>query len=99
LWGAQAPGEYLGHTAEPTVIVEVLSECTETYDRVRKFELYGSLRVRAERYIRQPDGTWNYSSKTNLEDTLDLKSVDCHLRLADLYKRVALAPPQSPATA
>jgi Uma2 family endonuclease len=93
----------------PTVIIEVLSESTEAYDRIRKFELYGSLeslaeyvmisslRVRVERYTRQPDGTWNYGSKTSLEDTIDLKSVDCHLRLAGLYKRVAFAqpPPQS----
>jgi len=81
----------------PTVIIEVLSESTEAYDRDKKFELYrsleslaeyvmiSSLRVRSERYTRQPDGTWNYSSKTNLEDTLELKSIDCQLSLADLY--------------
>ena len=93
----------------PTLIIEVLSESTEAYDRDKKFELYGALeslaeyvmisclRVRVERYTRQPDGSWNYNSKTNLEDTIDLKSVGCHLRLADLYKRVAFAQPASPA--
>jgi Uma2 family endonuclease len=93
----------------PTVIIEVLSESTEAYDRGRKFELYrsleslaeyvmiSSLRVHGERYSRQPDGTWNYSSKTNLEDSLDLQSINCHLRLADLYKRVEFAQPPSPA--
>jgi Uma2 family endonuclease len=93
----------------PKVLVEILSESTEAYDRIRKFELYGSLeslaeyvmisslRVRVERYTRQPDGTWNYCSKTSLEDVIDLKSVDCHLRLADLYKKVAFAQPPSPA--
>jgi Uma2 family endonuclease len=87
----------------PTVILEVLSESTEAYDRGRKFELYrsleslgeyvmiSSLRVRAERYTRQADGSWNYISKTSLEDAIDLKSVDCHLRLADVYERVAFA--------
>ena len=92
----------------PKVLVEILSESTEAYDRIRKFELYGSLeslaeyvmisslRVRVERYTRQPDGTWNYCSKTSLEDAIDLKSVDCHLRLADLYERVAFAQPPSP---
>src|ERR1019366_4212955 len=93
----------------PTVLVEILSQSTEAYDRDKKFELYrsleslaeyvmiSSLRVRVERFTRQPDGTWNYDEKTSLEDTIDLKSVDCHLRLADLYKRVAFAqpPPQS----
>jgi Uma2 family endonuclease len=95
----------------PKVLVEILSESTEAYDRIQKFELYGSLeslaeyvmvsslRVRVERYTRQPDGTWNYCSKTSLEDAIDLKSVDCHLRLADLYNRVAFAQPPAPAGA
>ena len=93
----------------PTVIFEVLSESTEAYDRGRKFELYrsleslaeyvmiSSLRVGVERYTRQPDGSWNYISKTSLEDAIDLKSVDCHLRLADLYERVAFVQPPAPA--
>jgi Uma2 family endonuclease len=84
----------------PTVIIEVLSESTEAYDRGRKFELYGSLkslaeyvmisslRVRAERYTREADGTWNYGERTTLVDTVDLKSINCHLGLADLYERV-----------
>jgi Uma2 family endonuclease len=84
----------------PIVIIEVLSESTEVYDRGKKFELYGSLkflaeyvmissiRVRAERYTREADGTWNYGEKTNSEDTIDLKSINCHLRLAGLYERV-----------
>ena len=91
----------------PTVIIEVLSESTEAYDRGKKFELYGSLeslqeyimisslRVRAERYTREPDGTWNYGEKTRLEDTLDLRSVDCHLRLADIYERVDFSAPNT----
>lgn len=84
----------------PAVIIEVLTESTETYDRDKKFELYRSLeslaeyvmissrRVRVERYSREPDATWNYSEKTNAADTIDLKSVDCHLPLAVLYERV-----------
>jgi hypothetical protein len=54
--------------------------------------MISSRRVRVERYTRQPDGTWNYGDKTSLEDTVDLKSVDCHLPLAGLYKRVEFAP-------
>jgi Uma2 family endonuclease len=93
----------------PKVLVEILSESTEAYDRGRKFELYrsleslaeyvmiSSLRVGVERYTRQPDGSWNYISKTSLDDTIDLKSVDCHLRLADLYERVAFVQPPAPA--
>src|ERR1017187_5873973 len=67
----------------PTLIVEVLSESTEQYDRGRKFEHYRPLeslaeyllvsseRVSVERYTRQPDGSWNYIAKASLEDSLD----------------------------
>jgi len=93
----------------PTVLIEILSESTESYDRDKKLELYRSLeslaeyvmisylRVRVERYTRQPDGTWNYASKTSLEDSIDLKSVDCQLRLADVYLKVPFIQPPSPA--
>jgi Uma2 family endonuclease len=90
----------------PTVIVEVLSESTENYDRIRKFALYrsleslqeyvmiSSLRVSVERYTRQPDGSWNFIARTNMEDSIHLESIDCHLLLADLYEKVEFPPPQ-----
>src|ERR1039458_9634093 len=84
----------------PTVIIEVLSESTEAYDRGRKFELYRSLeslaeymlissqRVSAELFTRQPDGRWMLTASSRLEDSLDLQSVGCHLALADVYEKV-----------
>ena len=90
----------------PTVIIEVLSESTEDYDRGRKFELYrslgslaeyvmvSSLRVSVERYTRRPDGTWNYGEKTSLRDSMDFQSAGCRLLLADLYEKVDFTPPQ-----
>ena len=90
----------------PTVIVEVLSESTEAYDRGRKFELYRSLeslaeyvlissqRVSAELFTRQPDGRWMLTASSRLEDSIDLQSVGCHLALADLYENVDFSPPQ-----
>ena len=95
----------------PTVIIEVLSESTEAYDRGTKFRLYRSLEslaeyllissreISAELFTRQPDGQWMLASKDRLEDTIDLKSVDCHLLLADLYERVEFPQPPSPAGA
>jgi Uma2 family endonuclease len=92
----------------PTVIIEVLSESTEAYDRGRKFELYSSLeslaeyllissqRVRAELFTRQPEGRWLLTATSNLEDSLHLQSIDCHLLLADLYEKVEF-PQQPPA--
>jgi Uma2 family endonuclease len=88
----------------PTVIIEVLSKSTEAYDRSQKFEQYRTLeslkeymmissqRVSVERFTRQPDGSWNYIARASLEDSIDLKSVDCHLLLADLYEKVDFSP-------
>ena len=84
----------------PTVIIEVLSESTEAYDRGQKFELYrtveslteylliSSRRISAELFTRQPDGRWMLTAKTSLDDTIELQSIGCQLLLADLYEKV-----------
>ena len=87
----------------PAVIIEVLSESTELSDRGMKFQLYrsldslaeylliSSLRVSAELFTRQPEGRWLLAAKSRLADSIELKSIDCWLTLADLYERVEFA--------
>jgi Uma2 family endonuclease len=87
----------------PTVIIEVLSKSTESFDRGKKFDLYtalpslaeyvliSSLFVRAERFTREPNGTWNFEAKNSLEGSIHLKSIDCQLLLADVYEKVDFA--------
>jgi Uma2 family endonuclease len=84
----------------PTLLVEVLSESTEAYDRGKKFEHYCTLEsfaeyllvssdhVSAELFTRQPDGRWLLSRARALEESLDLASVGCRLTLADVYEKV-----------
>ena len=84
----------------PNLLVEVLSPSTEAYDRGLKFELYRSIeslreyllvsseRVSAELFTRQPDGRWILSGATDLEGMIELQSVGCTLRLADVYEKV-----------
>ena len=84
----------------PKLLVEILSESTEAYDRVTKLEFYrsieslseylmiSSLRMFVDCYTRQPDGAWIYNAKTAPEDSIELKSVNCRLRLTDLYRKV-----------
>lgn len=93
---------YTDPLLNPTVIVEVLTKTSEDYDRGPKFEYYRSLeslseyllvtswRVRAELFSRESHGAWSRREKTSLEDTMELRSVDCHLPLADVYEKVAL---------
>ena len=83
----------------PTVIVEVLSPSTETYDRGEKFEHYQQIaslkdyvlisqdKVHVEHYCRQ-GSRWLQTELAELEDVLPLRSIDCELRLQDVYRRV-----------
>ena len=89
----------------PAVLVEVLSPSTEAYDRGRKFERYQSIeslreyvlialdRVHADLFTRQADGRWLLSSARSLEDSLTLESLNCHLSLAAIYRKVEFTPP------
>jgi Uma2 family endonuclease len=90
----------------PTVIVEVLSPTTESYDRDQKFGHYrrlASLReyvlvaqneVLVVRYLRQGDD-WLPTELRNIDDTLSLTSIDCHVPLREIYARIVFseAPP------
>lgn len=84
----------------PTLIVEVLSDSTEAYDRGRKFEHYRKLeslmeyvliaqhRPHVESYRRQPDQRWVLTESDGLESSLRLDAIDCELARAELYDKV-----------
>jgi len=83
----------------PTLILEVLSGTTETYDRGAKFEHYRTLaslaeylliaqdRVHIERFVRQGGGAWLLTETDRREEILELPSIGCALALADVYDR------------
>lgn len=85
---------------DPTVIIEVLSDSTEAYDRGDKFAHYRALeslsdyllvaqdKPRIERYSRQPDGRWIYSVADGLDSRIEIAAIDCVLQLAEVYDRV-----------
>jgi Uma2 family endonuclease len=84
----------------PALIIEVLSESTKDYDRGGKFEQYRTIesfveylliaqdRPHVEHHTRQPSGTWILQETNSLEDTIQLKSVPCSLRIADIYAKI-----------
>jgi Uma2 family endonuclease len=96
-------GQYLDADVDtllnPTMIAEVLSDSTESYDRGRKFGHYQRLsslkeyvlvaqdEVRVERFTRQGDD-WVLSIFTSLDDTLRLTSIDCEIALREIYDKV-----------
>ena len=84
----------------PQVIIEVLSDSTEKYDRGKKFEHYRqieSLREyiliaqdhpQIERFSRQKDLHWLLDEASGLDAVLHLPTVDCTLKLTDVYAKV-----------
>ena len=89
----------------PTLIVEVLSESTEAYDRGGKFAHYRKLtslmeyvlitqtKPHIEHYVRQPDNQWLLSEADSVPDTIHLPSIECHLALAEVYDKVDIVNP------
>jgi Uma2 family endonuclease len=93
--------DYVDNLLNPTVIIEVLSPSTAGYDRGEKFLHYRtipSLReylliaqdaYRIEHFARQGEQHWLLTVAEGLEASVHLASIDCTLRLADVYKKVA----------
>jgi len=87
----------------PSLIVEVLSDSTEAYDRGDKFALYRRLpslqeyllvsqnRVGVELYSRGADGRWILTDYTALDGRVPLASIDCTLALAEVYDKLEVA--------
>jgi Uma2 family endonuclease len=87
----------------PTLIIEVLSDATEAYDRGDKFLHYRSLpslqaylllsqyRMQAELFLRQPDGTWSLSSYQDPSEAIPLRMIEAELSLREVYDKVELA--------
>ena len=83
-----------------TLIVEVLSESTEAYDRGDKFTYYKSIpsfkeyllvaqhRSHLTQYVKQDDGSWRYGEVNEMSARLYLPSVDCGLELHEVYQDV-----------
>lgn len=86
----------------PCLIVEVLSNSTQEYDRASKFKLYRSIssfreyvlvyqnNYCVEQYIKQDDGRWILTEYLEEDAVLKLESVSFEISLRDLYKRVTL---------
>lgn len=84
----------------PVLIVEVLSQSTEAYDRSDKFFMYQQI-VNLQEYIlieqskpqvevfrRAPSGLWEINRIQGLEEMLHLKSIDSKISLKGIYEDV-----------
>ena len=85
----------------PAVIIEVLSKSTEAFDRGAKFQrlqpwnptltdylLVSQTTPTIEHFVRQPDGGWLYHVYEGLDRSVSIKSINCALRLSEVYDRI-----------
>ena len=89
----------------PMVIIEVLSPTTEGFDRGVKLLRYRTHNSTLTDYLlvsqsspwidhfhKDANGEWVLSSVVGLDNGLHLASIDCALRLAEVYDRIAFPP-------
>ena len=93
-------GNSQSNVINPLIIVEVLSNSTQAYDRGDKFKFYRSLPTfqeyilieqssySVERYSKQKDDQWLIDFVTGENAVLQLVSVDWQISFQDLYQRV-----------
>lgn len=84
----------------PTLIVEILSPSTASYDRIKKFGYYRTIEslseylliaqddYKVEQYVKQTDGRWLLTDIQSPEATIQLSSIECVLALKDVYNKV-----------
>jgi len=83
----------------PTIIIEILSDSTELYDRTDKFNAYRQIptlehyvlvsqkKCMVECYTRQ-EGEWKYKVYESITDFLELSTLDIKLPLAEIYENI-----------
>ncbi|MCU1267958.1 MAG: hypothetical protein JWM21_4276 [Acidobacteria bacterium] len=96
--------EHFDTLLNPTLLVEILSQSIERYDRIAKSSYYRTLdslaehllvsqdRPRVEQYVKQADSQWMLFDYRSLDDVVELKSIGCSLNLNDIYDKVTFDP-------
>ncbi|HQU85353.1 MAG TPA: Uma2 family endonuclease [Pyrinomonadaceae bacterium] len=88
----------------PTLIVEVLSDSTDEYDRGAKFVRYRMFNdtltdyilvsqdiPHIEHFIRQEDKSWKIYTYIGLDKECKLESIGVNLKLSDVYDRIVFS--------
>lgn len=95
----------------PTLIIEVLSPSTESFDRGEKFWRYRTHLASLTDYVqvsqalpliehfrRQSDDEWVLSTVSDMAGSLNLASINCTLRMSEVYDRVSFPEEEAPET-
>ncbi len=84
----------------PTLLIEVLSDSTEGYDRGKKFQHYRSIEslqeyilvsqyeARIEKYVKRGDGFWLLSEAVGSDSEIEFASIECKIALSEVYDKI-----------
>ncbi len=84
----------------PSLIFEILSESTKSYDRGKKFLFYRSIpafkeyvlvdqdSIHVEHYNISPGDKWQLIDYNDVKEQLQLKTIDVQIPLQDIYRNV-----------
>jgi len=85
----------------PQVIIEVLSDSTEVFDRDAKFTRYRMFnetltdyilisqdKPQIEHFIRQEDNGWKIFTYIGLDKICRIESIECEMKLSEIYDRI-----------
>jgi Uma2 family endonuclease len=87
----------------PSLIIEVLSESTEAYDRGDKFTHYKSIssfseylliaqhRPHITHLVKRADGSWIYNEYNDLAAVVRIETLNCELPVSEVYENVSFA--------
>jgi Uma2 family endonuclease len=88
----------------PRVVIEVLPDSTESYDRGGKFDLYREIPDLAEyvlvsqheplveTFLRQKEGAWLFRAFKGIDSSVSLASLEINLPLSEIYGGLELEP-------
>jgi len=86
----------------PVVVIEILSPATEAYDRGQKWAHYRGVpslrhyvlvsqhKRSLEHFQRGEDGQWFFEATEENDGEIFLSTIDCRLRVEEIYERVEL---------
>ena len=85
----------------PKIVIEILSETTELFDRTDKFFRYRMFndtltdyilvsqnKPQVEHYVRDENNSWKLVTYFGLDETLFIESIKCSVKLSEIYDRV-----------
>ncbi len=84
----------------PGIIIEIMSEKTEAFDRGDKFFVYQTFESlkeyilvdqrisRIEKFVRNDEKVWSCEAVSGLENSIKFETIEAQIRLGEVYRSV-----------